>query len=422
MQIDSSATRVFEGAALQYSVGDMADVLVALRNHPVIYGGLNYSQSNQDESVTFLHPFGSGYFVETKNFALQLTRLTFKTSGLDAARLLKRFLTEGESRSLKGCEITLIWGLRSGNRIDIEQGVFLAPYNEIAEIYGPHPFARREIPQAGNSTLTRERYLLRDSPECVTALVREFTWGPAIAPTSESSSEFSQLPTARLLASDRGGEFLPSEDNERIRNFLTIATEQHQLSGGQYVVVDQWLTDIDKNYQFSWNSDSRAGNEWWQVNELDGEAARLFLEMVKTWVEYTGNREQLDSAIRQLATLYSRVGRSGTNDRILDAATALEMMYRLDAPEITYKLRVRAAFFLGNGVEERQEIFDRVGKFYGARSAVIHGNTRRRRGDPVEALSSGLALARNTLLAILRLGHAPKWDRMVMSAGANLDP
>ena len=422
IQHDPSAAEVFEGAGLRFNDGDRGNVVAALRHHPAILRALNKSDANLDGAVFLLYPFGSADVVELKDLALQLARLTFKTNGMEAARLLNRFLTQGEARSLGGCEIILIWGLRSCRRIDIGEGVFLAPYEEIAAIYGPHPIARHDGIQQRASSMARPHRLFHEAPEYVTALVREFTWGPAIAPASEHSSELSGLPVVRLLASDRDSEPPPPEDAERIRDFLTIATEKHQLSGGWYVPVEQWLTEIHKNYRYSWNQENTLGDEWWETNDLFEVGAKTFMEMAEGWVNYKGKREQLDSAIRQLATLYYRRGRSQVNDQILDAATALEVMYALDAAEITYKLRVRAGFFLGNNSDERQGIFNRVGKFYEARSAVIHGGTRRRRVAPGAALSDGLAVARNTLIALLRLGHAPNWDHMVMSAGEDMSP
>ena len=396
MQHDPGAEAAFWRARLRFDEADVGDILASLRGHPTLRRALTEGDSDPEEAVLFLSPFGSWSRVEMKTLALQLTRLTFKTNGRKAARLLSRFLTEGAARNLGGCEVTLIWGLRSVRRIDIGGGVYLAPYKEVAAIHGPHPLAHDDWSQRSGSSMAHRQQLLRETPENVTALVREFKWGPATAPISEAA-ELSGLPTVRLLDAADGGVFPPSEDNERIKDLLSIATERHQLSGGQYAPVDRWLSDIDPNYRYSWNSDRGSLNDWWQTSDLSRDSAQIFLEMVAGWADYKGRRELLDSAIRQLATLYSRVGRSGTSDRILDAATALEVMYGLSAPEISYKLRVRAAFFLGQNTAERHEIFDKVRTFYDARSGVIHGGSRHRRRDFDEALADGLAIARSTL-------------------------
>ena len=82
--------------------------------------------------------------------------------------------------------------------------------------------------------------------------------------------------------------------------------------------------------------------------------------MIRRWKGYQGNRDSLELAIRRLAALPSREGRFGTEDRLLDTAIALEAVYSLDAPEITYKLGIRAARYLGTNGEERIQIFRKV--------------------------------------------------------------
>ena len=47
-------------------------------------------------------------------------------------------------------------------------------------------------------------------------------------------------------------------------------------------------------------------------------------------------------------------------------------MYEPDSPEITFKLKARAACFLESDTAERKRIFKEVGKFYEARSAIVH--------------------------------------------------
>ena len=423
-QHDPGAAEAFDRASLRYADNDIVVVIAALREHPILRHALDRGDPDPHEAVEFLVPFVRAFRIEMRTLASQLTRLTFKTNGVDAARLLNQFLAEGEARSLRGREINLILGLRSARRVDIGEGVFLAPFQEVEALYGLHPATRDDtLDERPSFTGSRHR-LLRESPEYVTALVREFTWGPAIVSIPESSGP-SNLPVVQLPDSAQEYLFPPLEDNERINDFLTITMGAHQQDGGQYVPVDRWLTDISVSYRFSRDLDSGSASDWrGPVRDFSEDKVQTFLEMIERRAGYKENREQLDSAVRQLATLHSRAGRSRITDRILDAATALEVLYGLNGPEITYKLRVRAGFFLGKGSEERQEIFRKVGRFYEARSAAVHGGTRRRRRqlDPAEALSDGIAIAQDTLLAVLRLGHTPDWDRMVMSAGENLDP
>ena len=145
--------------------------------------------------------------------------------------------------------------------------------------------------------------------------------------------------------------------------------------------------------------------------------------MVRAWGSYEKeDRDRLGLAIRRLASSLSRTGRFRIEDRILDIAIALEIMYGLDDPEITYKLRTRAAYLLGTSPEERVEIFDKIGNFYGGRSATVHGSRgRRQQIDPEEALADGLGIARRTTLALLRYGGVPNWNRLVLAGGGDMN-
>ena len=91
-----------------------------------------------------------------------------------------------------------------------------------------------------------------------------------------------------------------------------------------------------------------SGWEWMRRKDSLSEAnAHLLLEIIQGWKAFQGDRDGLEIAIRRLATLPSRAGRSEAEDRLLDTAIALETMYGLDAPEITYKLGTRARCILG---------------------------------------------------------------------------
>ena len=103
----------------------------------------------------------------------------------------------------------------------------------------------------------------------------------------------------------------------------------------------------------------------------------------------------------------------GAEDRILDYAIALEILYRLDSSELTYKLGTRTAYLLAKTPQRRYELFDKVRRFYRVRSAVAHGNMP----EPDilrQAQENGRKLACDTLSALLRRGEFPDWNQLVM--------
>ena len=203
-----------------------------------------------------------------------------------------------------------------------------------------------------------------------------------------------------------------------VRDFLCIATGEHQVARRQYVRVEKWMEDLDPDVRFGWTSGRSWMNDWWRENDFSEDSANTFLALVRAWPLYRGDRDHLALAMRRLAALSSRGGRFGTGDRILDTAIALETTYSLDSSEITFKLATRAGFFLGIDGDERMEIFRKVKDFYDARSALVHGpRGGRRRIDFGKALSDGRQLAQETLMALLRDGISPDWDRIAMSLG-----
>ena len=415
---DRGAEVAFEESHLWFDE-DPAEVKAVLREHPLIRQALGHSDQNQ--SILFVSPYRL-CAVKLKTLALSLTKLAIKTDGRNASHVLHRFLDLGEACKLKAYEVTLFYGLMMDRRLDIGDGAFLTSYEDAKALCGEYPFSSiRHLP-AG----TQQSHPLDEAPARIGALVRELTWGPAIASTE---AQLERTLTTHFLFSvddepiessytDPSSTFHFPRDHETVRDFLCIATGKHQIARGQYVRPERWMEDLDRNVKFGWTSGSGWVNDWWKENHLSEDSAESSRNMIQAWRTYRGDRHQLGLAIRRLAALSSRIGRLGTEDRILDTAIALETMYGVDGSEITYKLKTRAGYFLGNDAHERMEIFDKVNYFYKARSAIVHGPSgRRRRIDRKKALSDGYGIARETLQKLLHEGCAPDWNGLVMSAG-----
>ena len=393
------------------------EVEALLREHLVISRALEGSKQEQAVKVFRL---GSSKTVELRTFVAHLIKLTFGSGGECAAEVLHRFLSLGEAHELEAYEITVFNGLKLDSRIDVAKGAFLAPYHEVVATCGEFPSdSPRHVHAEG-----RYYHPSADVPEGSAALVRQLTWGPAIAPVDSGDLRLADASTLRcqLITEDGpSGELDRDEmnqrrfqDHDRFVDFLCIATGKPEEYRFWYFKVDKWMDGLDLDSGASVIS----GGQWMRRKDSLSEAdVDLLLEIIRGWKGYQDDWERLELAIRRLAALPSRAGRFGTEDQLLDTAIALETMYSLDAPEITYKLGTRAGHYLGTNAEERIEIFRKVRDFYSARSALVHGPRRRSRPIDLEkALSDGRQLARQTLLALLRDGSAPEWDRLVMSA------
>ena len=153
---------------------------------------------------------------------------------------------------------------------------------------------------------------------------------------------------------------------------------------------------------------------------LEGEHVDMLRETMRDWGRGDGIAGR---ALRRLTSSVARTGRFRLEDSILDLSIALEMMYNIDN-EMTYKLGTRAGYFLGNNAQERKKTFDIVRRLYDKRSDIVHGRQTVR--EELEQTSSdGLALARDTLLKLLRTEMTGDrnqfWNNLVMTGEMPLD-
>ena len=131
----------------------------------------------------------------------------------------------------------------------------------------------------------------------------------------------------------------------------------------------------------------------------------------------TADRESMSLAITRLSTSLSRSGTLAEHDRVLDISIALEILYKLDNGEITYKLSTRAGWYLGKEANERLQIRKTISDFYGLRSAIVHGAQDKRSNRESETHNQALDIARKTLLMHLARGSMPgnqHWPEIVM--------
>ena len=137
--------------------------------------------------------------------------------------------------------------------------------------------------------------------------------------------------------------------------------------------------------------------------------------------------EDLDSGVRdklQIAIdrwINSRVNRDPLN-QIIDLGIALEALYLPGIKEeLTFRLRVRAAWYLGKNEEHRQELLRNFGDIYSCRSHAVHN------GQLGETAKFGLEripisvfivraqdLCRESILKIMEDGGFPDWDSLIL--------
>lgn len=376
------------------------DAIGVLQEHPVMRREVEVSGGKP--AVMMLMPPGDASRVELDRLTLYLTKTAVRKGGHYAAGILERYLQLSEANALPGCEIALFRGLGVDRRFEIGQGVFIAPYAEIVDQGLLRE--RKEVPYESPPDYRKMG---------VAAAVRDLTWGPGIKPPMTSKTPIGEsIPDVSFpCLGDR-------EDLGVIFDFLSVLTRcELDILSVQYRGAD-FMEEIEPNFK------ARSTTALVEISmlrtfrttdkSLEAEHADKLREAIRDWPRGQGI---LGHVLRRLASSVARTGRFRLEDSILDLSIALEIMYGIDL-ELTYKLGTRVGYFLGSDTKKRNEIFDSVRRFYGVRSAIVHG--RRKTCQELEqAFSEGFEMGRDTLFKLLRT-KIPQdsdtfWNSLVMT-------
>ena len=386
---DPIALSQFKESSLQIKT-DPAEARAILREHPLMKSGLVGSGKN--EAVQF-RVLNVGFRADLNSLVAHLAKLSVKEGGADAAQRLHRYLTAGAKASIPAHEITVFHGVVVKERFDLGAGAYFAPY-EYARLEfdlpdEPEPWPRElSFPNAA-------------------VLVRSLSYGPGVAPRGDNDR--AGLPHLRIVYRfpneyqiDLDSWF---DDRRLLVALLSIAVRVPLLTRTRYVCVAEWVGEINPNFAFRiLDSGGPISDVWPKGCDLAKGDADAFVALARGWINHRGRRK-VNLAIHRLGASFSRPGgQFGMEDRVLDTAIALEIMYGLDGSGLTNKLSTRAAWLLGGSAEERRQIFDEVKSFYQARSDIVHGAGKNDPDpDKVEkTLENGRSVACRTFSELLR--------------------
>lgn len=390
---------------------DQAELRAILRQHPELR---RVSKgTGADVSLMILNPLGAS-LVSSRELVLHLMRLSVASTGPEVARLLHRFLTDGQSRQLEAREFVVIYGLKLARRIDLGSGAFVAPLDD--RLISHEGFAEREADKLQTFGAAGREFQKDSGGSSV--FVRDLHWGPGVARAPDEPR-----PDPHKIDSAEVTYRFPC-DVETVANLLSIAARCPLATSARHVRFAQWMHDVDLQFAVGqWGFARYRFDGWWEERELSAEAEAAFKQLIAAWPNFQSapksERDALSLAARRLSRSFARIGWWTRHDRILDYAIALEILYGLDGSELTYKLGTRAAFLLGKTPKERRSTFEKVTEFYGVRSAIIHGGTRKKRKNDhfensEQACAGGCDLACTTLLALLQRGRFPDWNALVL--------
>ena len=104
-------------------------------------------------------------------------------------------------------------------------------------------------------------------------------------------------------------------------------------------------------------------------------------------------------------------------DAFIDLGIALESFYLQDIgnhPELGFRLRLRAAWYLAEDQSDRRAIMKDLGDVYSLRSKAVHTGDVGSRRDFAALLETGQQLCRQSIVKVIRNGAFPDWNRLVL--------
>ena len=110
-------------------------------------------------------------------------------------------------------------------------------------------------------------------------------------------------------------------------------------------------------------------------------------------------------------------GDQSLEDSMIDLGIALEALFLSDSDrhsELSYRLRLRAAWYLGKDLDERRFILGDVNRLYGKRSTAVHGGDIPFDVATKKLLDRGQELCLQAILRTIRNGSFPDWNGLVL--------
>ena len=393
---DPIASIQFRESYLQIR-SEPVEAMAILREHPLMKPGLEGSARN--ESVGF-RVLGRSFSSNLRGLVERLAKLSVKVGGVAAARRLHRYLTAGANGAVPAHEITVIHGLVVRKRFRLYAGAYVAPYGDARTEFElpdePEPMSKKSLPDAA-------------------VLVRSLEYGPGVAPLDQDPGLPDVQVTYRFPAQyrvDLEGWF---DERTLLVDLLSIAARAPLLVRTRYVRVARWIDEINSNFAFgAQDSHGSVSDVWPQGHELSKGDVDAFLGMARGWRKWPGRVGSMNLAIRRLAGSFSRPGgRFGQEDRILDVAIALEVLY---GGRTGHKLSQRAAGLLGATAKEQKWTYDQAKGFYGVRSKIVHWKSPPPSRDALDReLGAGRNLACCTLANLLNRDEPPRWAAVMRS-------
>ena len=304
-----------------------------------------------------------------------------------------RMLERGERQSLALYSIVLFRGLHVEGKHDFAQGLSVMSWQE----------ARQYIPNIAVRSLLGESNSFDVLP--IGAVVYKMKFGPAVVPVGyDFKGKWQAKPSSFR------------HDALLLIDLLAMTHETAVLTAGWvYSDVNRQVRRLLGRYSFF-----RTSHEFDDILKKGGPTKpKMSLEKLPgaaaLFPKIRNDEGNLKLALSRLALSQSRFGPYAASDSIIDVAIALEVMYQAGS-ELTYRLAMRASYFLEKSAEDRMAIYEVIKAFYKARSDIVRGRTWNE-----EILTRSFDVARRTLIKLAVEGGPSKsedWDNFVIAGGS----
>ncbi|NVJ64322.1 MAG: hypothetical protein HWD84_08860 [Flavobacteriaceae bacterium] len=283
-----------------------------------------------------------------------------------------------------GLDVALFHGAHFEDTVDLGEGYALLPFSELGE-YIDNEWLEDIAPEQ-----IRHR-----NWQSVFAIVHSFRWKPAIRPKTANIDHTVRSPHplfqrwvvefANLLAASVGKPitWMMTLEGCVSRSASELLGMHHSYASAHRGRSINHLFDPFKKEKVV---DYR----------LVDDARFLFAKRRETAYP------ELAPCVQRLAEALARDGRYAAEDRILDLAVVLELLFKPSGKRISLDLQNSIADLLGSDNESRDRLKHEVKHFYDVRSAIIHGPSdekkKRLRTEVGQAFQNGFEIARKSLL------------------------
>ena len=398
------------GELSQYEIrfgAGFTDVVNLLRRHPAVSKLIGESGCTEVEYGlsglhTMIHFAGREQFL--RSLIERVLHFSVVWGEMDGAKRFDEALRMGAGRGLPGHEVTFFSGLDLGGPWQVVPGLSLMPYESFRQQLDV--MGRYGYDSSLGKVLWQDEFGVRPA---VAVLMRRFKWGPAFScgePAIPQNHDY-----------EYGDGLLESGS---LIDILSTVTEMPLQIVAHHSRAEQWFYDLlgdgfDIGCHYFRRSpvDSDPG----RGREIGTRERRQFVEAVELWAEFADkDRRRAQLVASRLSGAVSRKGTLALEDRILDVAIALEMLYAMTRRE---KLANWAAVLLDDNREDRDETRQKVEALHDCRTGIVHDLSYAGRLEATnDVYSGGFTIARRSLLVHLKRGaFLSRGDRKLLERG-----